>query len=65
MLLICVSGDICLEPDICLDADICGNSDNCKLYSVLDIRVSKNDRSLTPRYGVVAKMVYYIYDDTW
>ena len=28
-------------------------------------RVSPNARSVTPRYEVVAKMVYYIYDDTW
>ena len=28
-------------------------------------RVRKNDRSVTPRYGGVGFLVYYIYDDTW
>ena len=37
----------------------------CSHFFMLFIRVRQNGTSVTPRYGVVAKMVYYIYDDTW
>ena len=36
-----------------------------KIRMAMRIRVTKNGTSVTPRYEVVAKMVYYIYDDTW
>ena len=35
------------------------------LYGMVCARVRKNDRSVTPKYGGVGFLVYYIYDDTW
>ena len=55
------------QPEI-LD---CTNTPNTSINAnknregILLIRVSTNGTKVTPRYGGVAKMVYYIYDDTW
>ena len=43
-----------------VDLGIVGNPIN-----MMFTRVTTNGTSVTPRYEVVAKMVYYIYDDTW
>ena len=33
--------------------------------SIINSRVRQNGTSVTPRYGGVGFLVYYIYDDTW
>ena len=47
------------------DGGFMGRASSNVLALQVYIRVSPNDTSVTPRYGGVAKMVYYIYDDTW